>query len=40
MTIDDNIRDKKLKYNIYREATKIFALLFGKIDQFENLTDE
>ena len=40
MTIDDKIRDKKLKYNINREATKIFALSSGKTDQFKYLTDE
>ena len=32
MTIDDKIRDEKLQCDINREATKISALSFGKID--------
>ena len=31
MTIDDQIRDEKLEYDINREATKISALSPGKI---------
>ena len=37
MTIDDKIKDEKLQYNI-REAAKTSALLWGKIDKYENLT--
>ena len=37
MTIDDKIKDKKLQYKI-REAAKTSALLWGKIDKYENLT--
>ena len=40
MTIDDQIRDAKLQYNINREATKISALSSGKINKFEDLTGE
>ena len=40
MTIDDKIRDEKLQYEINREAAKISALLSGKIDKCEFLTDE
>ena len=40
MTIDDQIKDKKLQYNINREATKILALSSGKIDKYECLTGE
>ena len=32
MTIDDNIRDETLQYDINREAAKISALSSGKID--------
>ena len=38
MTIDDKIRDEKLKYNINREAAKILALSSGKINKYEYLT--
>ena len=31
MTIDDQIRDEKLQYNINREAAKISALSSGKL---------
>ena len=31
MTIDDQIKSEKLKYDINREATKISALSSGKI---------
>ena len=40
MTIDDNIRDEKLQYDINREAAKISALSSGKIDKYEYLTGE
>ena len=40
MTIDDNIRDEKLKYDINRDAAKISALSSGKIDKYEYLTGE
>ena len=38
MTIDDNITDEKLRYDINREAVKISALSSGKIDKDEYLT--
>ena len=40
MTIDARIRDKKLKYDINREAAKISALSFDKINKYEYLTGE
>ena len=40
MTIDDEIRDEKLQYDINREAAKISALSSGKIDKYEYLTGE
>ena len=40
MTIDDKIRDEKVKYNINREAAKISALSSGKTDKYEFLTGE
>ena len=40
MTINDQIRDEKLQYDINREAAKISALSSGKIDKYEHLTDE
>ena len=40
MTIDDQIRDEKLQYNINRKAAKIFALSSNKIDQYEYFTGE
>ena len=40
MTIDDNIKDEKLQYDIHREAAKISALSSGKIDKYEYLTGE
>ena len=39
MTINDQIRDKKLQYDINREA-KISASSSGKIDKYEYLTGE
>ena len=40
MTINDQIRDEKLQYNITREAAKISALSSGKIHKNEYLTGE
>ena len=40
MTIEDQIRDEKLQYNINREAEKISALSSGKTDKYEYLTGE
>ena len=40
MTIKDQIRDKKLRYEITREAAKIAALSSGKIHKYEYLFDE
>ena len=40
MTIDDQIKDKKLQYDINREAAKISAISSGKIDKHENLTGD
>ena len=38
MTINDQIRDEKLKYDINRKAAVISALSSGKIDKYEYLT--
>ena len=40
MTIEDQIKDEKLKYDIDREAAKISALSSGKIYKYEYLTGE
>ena len=40
MTIDDQIGDEKLQYDINREAAKILALSSNKIDKYEYLTGE
>ena len=40
MTINDQIRDEKLQYDINREAAKISALSSGKIHKYEYLTGE
>ena len=40
MTIDDQIRDEKLQYNINREAAKISAWSSNKIGKYEYLTGE
>ena len=40
MTIDDQVRDEKLQYDIAREAAKISALLSGKINKYEYFTSE
>ena len=38
MTINDQIRDEKLQYDINREAAKISALSSSKIHKYEYLT--
>ena len=38
MLVDEEIRDEKLQYNIYREAAKISALSSDKVDKYEYLT--
>ena len=40
MTINDQIRDEKLQYDINREAAKISALSSGKIHKYEYLAGE
>ena len=40
MTINDQIKDEKLQYNINREAAKISALSSGKLHKYEFLTGE
>ena len=40
MSISDQIRNEKLRYNINREAVKISALSSGKIHKYEYLTGE
>ena len=40
MTIEDQIKDEKLQYDIKREAAKISVLSSGKIDKYEYLTGE
>ena len=40
MTIEDQIRDENLQYDIDRETAKISALSSGKIDKYEYLTGE
>ena len=37
MTLEDQMRDVKLQYDINREAAKISALSLGKIDKYEYL---
>ena len=37
MTIDDKIKDEKVKYDINREAAKIWSLSSVKIDKREYL---
>ena len=37
MTIDDQIRDEKLQYDINREAAKISALSSKNFDKYEYL---
>ena len=38
MTIDDQIRDEKLQYDINRETAKMSALSSSKIHKYEYLT--
>ena len=40
MTINDQIRDEKLQYDINREAAKISAWSSGKVRKYEYLTGE
>ena len=40
MTIEDQIRDEKLQYDINRKGAKISSLLSGKIDKYEYLKGE
>ena len=40
MTIEHQIKDEKLQYDINREAAKISALSSGKLDKYEYLTGE
>ena len=40
MTINDQIRDEKLQYDINREAAKMSAWSSGKIHKYEYLTGE
>ena len=40
MTIEDQIKDEKLQYDINREAAKISALSSSQLDKYEYLTGE
>ena len=40
MTVDDQIKDEKVQYNINRETAKISALSSGKLHKYEHLTGE
>ena len=40
MTINDQIRDEKLQYDINREAAEISAVSSGKIHKHEYLTGD
>ena len=40
MTINDQIKDEKLQYDINREASKISSLSSGKLHKYEYLTGE
>ena len=40
MSLEDQIRDEKLQYDINREAAKMSALSSGKTDKYEYLTGE
>ena len=40
MTINDQIKDEKLQYNISRETAKISALSSDKLHKYEYLTGE
>ena len=39
-TVNDQIRDEKLQYDIDREGAKISALSSGKVHKYEYLTSE
>ena len=40
MTVDDQVRDEKLQYDINREAAKISSWSSGKIGKYEYLFGE
>ena len=40
MTIDDQIKNEKLQYDINKEAEKLSSLSSGKIDNYEYLSGE
>ena len=40
MTVDDQIKDTKIPYDVNREAAKKSALSSGKIDKYEYLRGE
>ena len=40
MKINDNIRDKKLQYNLNKDTAKTSISSPGKIEKYECLTDE
>ena len=40
MTIDDQIKDEKIQYDINREAAKVLALSSGKNNKYEYLMGE
>ena len=40
MTINNQIKDEKLQYDINRKAAKISALSSGKLHKYEHLTGE
>ena len=40
ITIDDQIKNEKLQYEVNREAAKMSALSSGKINKCEYLTGE
>ena len=40
MTIEDQIKDEKLQYDINRETAKLSALSSDKIDKYEYFTGE
>ena len=40
MTINDQIKDEKLQFNINGEAAKLYALSSGKLHKHEYLTGE
>ena len=40
MTVEDQIKDEKLQYDINRAAAKISVLSSGKLDKYKYLTGE